>query len=312
MRLDDERLELFRAIRLLAEVCRCCVEQIYEDPRLRIVSDEQWQRVKARQAAVTSSAVRLREARAGRPTVTLLSGLLVCDNCGSRFIAVDQRCYGCASHKNCGSAACANTARVNRQLTESLILAEIETEILLDEAVVQAQKVIRDELQRAQDTNRAIAPASVRRAKLDAEADKLRAMWNAGALTPSVALAALDALECERAALSNTAFEDQKISADVIRIIPRTAELYRTAVRNLTATLTEREERLQARALVSELLGGKVTVRQEGEAVFARLDLDTGLLASRGKFNQINRFQIGSGRGITSLPLDDGIRIRLA
>jgi DNA invertase Pin-like site-specific DNA recombinase len=167
----------------------------HEDPRLRIVSDEQWQRVKARQAAVTSSAVRLREARAGRPTVTLLSGLLVCDNCGSRFIAVDQRCYGCASHKNGGPAACANTARVNRQRTESLILAEIETEILSDEAVVQAQKAIREELQRAQDTNRAIVPASIRRAKLDAEADKLRAMWNAGALTPSVAMAALDALE---------------------------------------------------------------------------------------------------------------------
>jgi site-specific DNA recombinase len=275
-----------------------------EEPRLRIVSDELWQRVKDGQGIVAASAVRVREVRAGRPTISLLSGLLVCDNCGSRFIAVDQRCYGCASHKNGGLAACANTARVNRQRTESLILAEIETEILSDEAVAQAQKAIRDELRRAQDAIPSTAPAVTRLAKLDAEAGELRAMWNAGTLSPNAAQAALDTLERERVTLrANAAGRDWKTGAEIIRVIPQTAELYRAAVRNLNSTLTERGERLQARALVAELLGGKVIVRQEGEAVFARLDLDTGILASRGSSNQINCFQIGSGGPLHAVPV---------
>jgi hypothetical protein len=188
-----------------------------------------------------------------------------------------------------------NSACVNRQRTGSLILAAIETEILPDEAVAQAQRTIRNELRLAQEMNQSTAPASTRLAKLDAEAGEVRAMWNAGTLSPNVAQAAVDTLERDRALRANALCRDRQTGAAIGRVIPQTAELYRAAVRNLASTLTAREKRLQARALVAELPGGKVSVRKEGEAVFARLDLGRGILASRGSSNQINCFQIGSG-----------------
>jgi hypothetical protein len=67
-------------------------------------------------------------------------------------------------------------------------------------------------------------------------------------------------------------------------------------VRTLNATLTETSERPEARALVAELLGGQVKVRKEGDAVYARLELDANvLLAAAGNSSKSNDFQFGSG-----------------
>jgi hypothetical protein len=55
-------------------------------------------------------------------------------------------------------------------------------------------------------------------------------------------------------------------------------------------------QRHEARALFAELLGGQVKVRKEGEAVFARLELDASvLLAAAGNSRQSKDFQFGSG-----------------
>jgi hypothetical protein len=40
-------------------------------------------------------------------------------------------------------------------------------------------------------------------------------------------------------------------------------------------------ERNEARALISELLGQHVKIRQEGKAVYARLEMDTAVLLVR-------------------------------
>ncbi len=66
---------------------------------------------------------------------------------------------------------------------------------------------------------------------------------------------------------------ERKASADIIRMTPQSALLYREAVRDLNATLIERQE---ARALIAELLGGAVKVRQDGDAVYARLETEAG------------------------------------
>ncbi len=58
--------------------------------------------------------------------------------------------------------------------------------------------------------------------------------------------------------------------------VPQSAQLYREAVRSLNTTLTEPVERQEARALIAQLLGGHVKIRQESEAVYARLEMDGG------------------------------------
>jgi hypothetical protein len=56
--------------------------------------------------------------------------------------------------------------------------------------------------------------------------------------------------------------------------------LYRTAVRDLNSTLQDPTERAEARALIAELLGRQVRIRQGGAAVFARLAIDEAVLVA--------------------------------
>jgi Recombinase/Recombinase zinc beta ribbon domain len=214
----------------------------HEEPRLRVVSDDFWNRVRARQAVMAAGAVRIRAARTGRPATSLLSGLLVCASCGSRFIAVDQSFYGCASLKQGGLAACTNTARLRRTTLEQRILAEIEGEILSNEALERVKK---------------------------------------GRLSSLAAQAALDAIERERTELGFRASRnDRRVYEEAMKVIPQSAEVYRTAVRKLNSTLKDPTERAEARALIAELLGQQVRIRQDGAAVFARLEIDEAVLVA--------------------------------
>jgi hypothetical protein len=78
--------------------------------------------------------------------------------------------------------------------------------------------------------------------------------------------------------------------------VPQSAQVYRKAVRNLNTTLTEPVERQETRALIAELLGGHAKIRREGEAIYARLEMDGGvLLAVAGDPNKITGFKRGSG-----------------
>ena len=57
-----------------------------------------------------------------------------------------------------------------------------------------------------------------------------------------------------------------------MKVIPQSAALYRAAVPDLNSTLHGPTERTEARALIAELLGRQVRIRQDGAAVFACLD----------------------------------------
>jgi len=81
-----------------------------------------------------------------------------------------------------------------------------------------------------------------------------------------------------------------------MKVIPQSAALYRAAVRDLNSTLHDLTERAEARALIADLLGRQVRIRQDGAAVFARLEIDEAvLLASAAESLEIKDFQVGSG-----------------
>jgi hypothetical protein len=65
-----------------------------------------------------------------------------------------------------------------------------------------------------------------------------------------------------------------------MKAIPQSAALYRAAVRDLNKTLTDPTERAEARALIAELLGQQVKIRQDGESVFARPEIVEAVLVS--------------------------------
>jgi len=167
------------------------------------------------------------------------------------------------------AAACTNNARIRRDHIERLLLAEIDSELLCDEAVAYAQRVVSDELRRLSArrlTEPLAAPAKL--SKLDAQESALRAMLGQGMISASVAQAGLDTIDRERADLVSSATRQQRTKrAEIVRLIPRNAAAYRTPVRNRSATVTDPDERNEARELIAELLGGKVRVRKEGDAV---------------------------------------------
>ncbi|MGC1729242.1 MAG: recombinase zinc beta ribbon domain-containing protein, partial [Steroidobacteraceae bacterium] len=108
---------------------KAAVERV--EDRLRIISDELWQRVKERQSARTALVGEtikgaLRKSRPGAAR-SLLSGLLVCGTCGGKMWGTGsgRRHYVCGSHHDGGDGACENGLRVSQQLAEDLIVEEV-------------------------------------------------------------------------------------------------------------------------------------------------------------------------------------------
>jgi hypothetical protein len=120
-----------------------------ERPDLRIVSDELWDAVQKRIAAMRMTHQKSIDAlatSAGRASRYLLSGLGRCGICGSRVVSVggtkgtgatrkSAPMYGCSHHHNRGSAVCSNKNKVYQEEAETAVLEVIRKQILTPGAV---------------------------------------------------------------------------------------------------------------------------------------------------------------------------------
>jgi hypothetical protein len=94
-----------------------------ERPDLRIVWEQLWAKVKARQewqrsglgAKVREGLTQSGQVKAQKGFRYLLSGLLKCDECGGNFVVCSSTSYGCTSNLNGGKSACANGHRLPRK-----------------------------------------------------------------------------------------------------------------------------------------------------------------------------------------------------
>ena len=188
---------------------------------------------------------------------------------------------------------------------------EIEAEILSDEALERVKTGLQSFFGRASLSQQELS-TSPRLAKLDGEAEELRALVKRGRLPSVAAQAALQAIERERAELVFHASRDERrVYEEAMKVIPQSAALYRAAARDLNSTLRDPTERAEARALIAELLGRQVRIRQDGAAVFARLEIDEAvLLASAAKSLEIEHFQLGSGGVLWSNQNRGGVLFR--
>ena len=100
-----------------------------EVPELRIIDDELWQAVRARQADIskvfepTTRAVRAARAKRLHETrrpAFLLSGLLTCGTCSGRYGIILQDRYGCLNHHRRGT--CDNNRTIRRPVIEQRAL----------------------------------------------------------------------------------------------------------------------------------------------------------------------------------------------
>ena len=112
-------------------------------PELRIVDDLLWRRVQARLKDARDKAHPNTLAKRGRPSKYLLSGLMVCGECGANYIMQDTRAYGCSGHTAGGKHLCANGVRVKREIAETALLANIKKRLLSDEIITSVEQQFR-------------------------------------------------------------------------------------------------------------------------------------------------------------------------
>lgn len=109
-----------------------------QEVRLRIVSDELWQRVKARQshrsrtagAKVKAALQRQRRPGGGRTGKYLLSGLLKCSACEASFTLSNGDRYQCSSHHDGGPGACEVSLSLLRDRAEGVIMEFVQDDLL--------------------------------------------------------------------------------------------------------------------------------------------------------------------------------------
>ena len=105
---------------------------IQDVPSLRIVPQELWEAVKARQRQRSLQ----RAHGAAVPRVPrLLSGIMTCGRCGARFVLRGRHTYCCASRQNRGSMVCDCMATVNAVEAEQAVLNLLEL-LFCDQAVL--------------------------------------------------------------------------------------------------------------------------------------------------------------------------------
>jgi len=115
-------------------------------PELRIVPEELWEAVKARQAQRSS---RSRQVATVPAVPRLLSGLLVCGRCGARYVLRGRQTYCCASRQNRGKVVCDCMATVNAAEAEQAILGLLEPLFCSEDVMQRLVAQVRDRLAKA-------------------------------------------------------------------------------------------------------------------------------------------------------------------
>lgn len=235
------------------------------DERLRIFPQPLWDAVKARQQSIGGMTVKLRGAlkRNGRLPRHVLSGILVCQQCGGTIRSVNSREYGCASHKDGGHAACSNGIRVSRDLAERKLLDELVCEVLSPEGVALLKQRINDHVRKASRAPKAVPkPQATQVAKKAAEIAQLRALMKAGTLSQAVAQAAIEKAEEEIGAIERVQpAREEKHTARVIRMLLRAADVLRERIRGGNVGLRDPRSIIPARNALFAMFGGKVPLR---------------------------------------------------
>ena len=234
-----------------------------EEPALRVVSDELWNRVKERQGelrARVGERVRAalgKDGSGGRYPKYILSGMLKCKACGGSFTLINGDRYGCATRVNGGRSACSNRLTVRRPLVESKILENLKSTLLSDDAIQEVSLRVRQLLR---DRQREKAPEvdAARLKKLHEEVRNLTEAIATGALRSSPALAqrlATSEAELERleAARAPAPELDER---RVVQMLPQLKTICRRAAENIEDLLSRHTGR--ARAEVQRFIGDRV------------------------------------------------------
>jgi len=228
-------------------------------PELRIVDDELWQAVKARQAVISARYANVgkgirkhhRKNRLNgthRPK-TLLSGLIFCGCCGGPFSLRGSDRFACSTHATKGT--CSNSRTILREELESRVLAGLRERMMAPEVSAEAMRAYAEETNRLNRERRSNGDAwKVELVKVEKQIRGIIEAIKEGMFQQSMK-SEMDALEARKAELTTLL---AGIPEDVPDLLPSASAIYAKKVAALTTALVQPDERPQAAAALRMLI----------------------------------------------------------
>jgi site-specific DNA recombinase len=237
----------------VARVNKQDAREIVEVPELRIIGDDLWQKVKARQQ---EARIEMGKDRSGNVLnhahrrKFLLSELLVCGVCGGGYTITGKDRYGCATRRAKGT--CGNDKTITRQRIESRVLGGLKEKLMAPELVAEFIRTFQEEM------NAATKTAAVHGEELKREAEAVErkmagimAAIEDGMYTP-VLKERMKALETRKAEIQ--AIVAGAEAPSVIRLRPNAAEVYRRKVAELELALNDDSIKAEAAEILRSLI----------------------------------------------------------
>jgi site-specific DNA recombinase len=239
--------------------------QVREVPTLRIVPDDLWRAVRARDAS------RNTRPQGGAPMKTLFAGLLRCAGCGGPMTAIDARRYGCNARTDRGASVCSNGAAFARKGVDAALLGVVRDELLSPSAMAEVQRAMREAVAEARRSARPAGAhaAAARQAALQAEIARLVdavarvGLSNALQARLAAAEAELEQLKAQQAAPA--------IASEPVPSANEVLAAYRRQMLQLQAALESDGDRECTRALLADIVG-PVTLLRDDEGDWAEME----------------------------------------
>jgi site-specific DNA recombinase len=251
--------------------------EITEVLQLRIVDDELWRRVKARQEMLRFEIGRDARGNAlnrAHRRHFLLSGLLVCGACGGGYTIVGPDRYGCAAHRSKGT--CTNTLLIGRLPLEDRVLSGLKERMMTPDLVAAFVDAFNAEMRNlATSAERETLAAKRMLAEIERKLVAIVRAIEDGAYTPTLK-ARLAALEQEKA--QTEAHLRAAKPAPVLRLHTNLPELYRNKIGRLAEALNAPETVTEAAEILRGLIDRIMLKPVDGE-LRAELHGDLAVLA---------------------------------
>lgn len=262
---------------------------IRDVPELRIIPADLAARVAHRhrdieEATRTARAVMRNQGSIGPRPRHLLSGLLVCGNCGAPFVTVNQARYGCSAARYRGAAVCDMRSTITRERLERRILDTVRGRLFSPAALAVYRAELIAETKRLAEAAKPDLGALRRTlADLDARIGNLIEMAATGVHSPALR-AALEGTEAERQGVQQE-LERADRAALVVPLPTDIEGLFRDQIEHLERELAQDMD--AARAILKDLIGQVRIVKNEKALVAELTGLYQGLYANDGSGGRI-------------------------
>ncbi|WP_339853702.1 recombinase family protein [Roseovarius nubinhibens] len=268
---------------------------IEEVPQLRIIPDDLWERVKARQKATRSEVISdsvTRSERARRPK-HLFSGLLTCGHCGGGFTVVGKAYFGCANARNKGT--CDNFLTITRSDLETRVLTGLKDQLLHPDLIAEFARAYQEEFNRLAGTvKKDLAQAERDLATVSRQIDRIVDAISNGMFHQSMKTK-MDALEARKAVLE-TEMRSIPLEEPVL-LHPSLSDVYRGKVANLVEALNDPGTKTEATEIIRSLLS-EIRLIPEGDKLCIDLVGELAGLLSLGA-NKNARSVAAAGGSVT-------------